>query len=62
MDRIIKKLFCFILGHNFHIEEDNIVCVRCGKKEEINPQANSFFLGDIQINQWDDIEDATTDN
>lgn len=57
MDKIIKKLFCFILGHNFHIEEDNIVCVRCGKKA---PDAN--FIGDIQINDWEDIEDATIDN
>lgn len=57
MEKIIKKLFCFILGHNFYFNNENdIVCKRCGKKA---PDAN--FIGDIQINEWDDIEDATID-
>lgn len=57
MDKIIKKLFCWVLGHNFHKKDNGLECVRCGVKA---PDSN--FIGDIQINQWEDIEDATTDN
>jgi hypothetical protein len=62
MEKIIKKLFCLIWGHNFYFNNENdIVCKRCGKKGAEPHKANSFFLGDIQINDWEDI-DATIDN
>lgn len=68
MDKIIKKLFCWVLGHNYHPKIKDMYCVRCGTSrpktaEEMGyTEPNAYFIGDIQINQWDDIEDATIDN
>ncbi|MBQ2395933.1 MAG: hypothetical protein II304_02655 [Bacteroidales bacterium] len=54
MDKIIKKLFCWVFGHNYHISEKAMYCVRCGVSqpkpaEEMQPL--SYFIGDVRIDE-----------